>query len=506
MKRSDQALNRVFSILAALLLLLGMGLRLLDLSDPPLDFHPSRQLFSYTIARGIYYKLADTDNPELKERAIEAYEATDRYEPRILEGIVALFYVLAGGENFIIARVVISLFWMLGGWFIFKLGTSIASPAGGLFTLGYYLLLPFSIQASRSFQPDVLMVAVLVLTAYAFRMWQDEQSWKHSVFAGIMGGLTALIKAQGAYAVGFLSLFAVISTLGIGRAIRSRQVWLMAALVVVIPGFYYFGPFQTPGASYFQYFTVEMSRLLRDPAFYVRWLVFIDGFMDLAVIALAFIGVLLLSKKARALVMGLWIGYLVLGFFFPWQIHTHNYYSLSLIPAVALGLAPIGGRLSKAVWNNGWSWRGLFIGLCLFAVAFPSWLGRSALYAKDYRNEPGAWRKMGQELPRDGRIIALTHDYGWRLQYWGYLPVKLWPYRADYALHLARGGNLSDDLRPEFEEMTSNVDYFLVTDFGELRAQPQLEAILEGEYSIIQKGDGYVLYDLRSKSSAPDDK
>jgi hypothetical protein len=503
MKLSDQAVNRIFSVLAILLLLLGMGLRLLDLSDPPLDFHPSRQLFSYTIARGIYYRIAETDNPDLKQRANEAYEATDRYEPRILEGIVALFYVLAGGENIMLARVIISLLWMLGGWFIFKLGSSIASPAGGLFSLGYYLLLPFSIQASRSFQPDVLMVVGLVLAAYAFRMWQIEQSWRRSIFAGLLGGLTVLIKAQGAYAIGLLSLLAVLSTLGLRRAIRSRQVWLMAALTIVIPGFYYFGPFQTPGASYFQYFTVEMSRLLRDPAFYVRWLVFIDGFMDLAVIALAFIGVLLLSRKARALTLGLWGGYLLLGLFFPWQIHTHDYYSLSLIPTVALGLAPIGGRLSRAVWEHGWPWRGLFLGVCLFAIAFPSWLGRSALYAKDYRNEPGAWRKMGEELPRDGRIIALTHDYGWRLQYWGYTPVTLWPYLADYALHLAHGGNLSDDLRPEFEQMTSNYDYFLVTDFGELRAQPQLEAILEEDYSIIQEGDGYVLYDLRSTKPEP---
>jgi hypothetical protein len=162
-------------------------------------------------------------------------------------------------------------------------------------------------------------------------------------------------------------------------------------------------------------------------------------------------------------------------------------------------------RLSRAVWSEARPWRFLFLGVCIFAIAFPSWIGRSALFAKDYRHEPPAWIKMGEELPRDGKIIALTHDYGWRLQYWGYTPVSLWPYNADDALQLARGGNLSSDLRPRFEEKISGYDYFLITDFGELNAQPQLKLILESEYSIIQEGDGYVLYDLRAVKSTPDD-
>jgi len=505
MNNLNQRSNRIVSIIAILMLLLGIGLRMLDLSDPPLDFHPSRQLFSYTIARGIYYKLAETDTPELKARAITAYESTDRYEPRILEGLVALFYVLAGGEHFIIARILISTIWMLGGWFLFKLASALTSPVGGLFSLGYFLFLPFSIQASRSFQPDVLMVVSLILTAFAFWKWQENPDLKHSLFVGLLGGLTVLIKAQGAFAVAIISLAVVLSVLGLVGAIRSRNVWIMAALVIVIPGAYYFGPFQTPGAGYFQFFTVEMSQLLRDPGFFIRWLVFIDGFMDLAVIAIAIVGTLLLSKVARALGLGMWAGYLVLGLFFPWQIHTHDYYSLSLIPTVALGLAPIGMRLSEAAWKQAPPWRVLFVGVCVFAIAFPSWLGRSALFAKNYRNEPAAWRKMGEELPRDGGIIALTHDYGWRLQYWGYTPVSLWPYNADYALQLARGGNLSNDLRLEFKERTSGFDYFLITDFGELNVQPQLKSILENDYTIIQEGDGYVLYDLREEKSNQSD-
>ncbi|MEJ5225677.1 MAG: hypothetical protein WHV44_14560, partial [Anaerolineales bacterium] len=33
----------------------GLVIRLFDLSDPPLDFHPTRQFFSALKARGMYY-------------------------------------------------------------------------------------------------------------------------------------------------------------------------------------------------------------------------------------------------------------------------------------------------------------------------------------------------------------------------------------------------------------------------------------------------------------------
>ncbi len=46
----------------ALMLLVGFALRMYDLTDPPLDFAPTRQLFSAIKARGMYYQYV-TDAP-----------------------------------------------------------------------------------------------------------------------------------------------------------------------------------------------------------------------------------------------------------------------------------------------------------------------------------------------------------------------------------------------------------------------------------------------------------
>ena len=54
------------------------------------------------------------------------------------------------------------------------------------------------------------------------------------------------------------------------------------------------------------------------------------------------LGVMLLrSGPARTLLVGLWGGYVLLGFAFAHHIHTHNYYSLQLIPVVALSLGAL---------------------------------------------------------------------------------------------------------------------------------------------------------------------
>jgi hypothetical protein len=44
-------------LLVIAFLLIGIGVRLIDLSNPPLDFASTRQLHSLILARGYYYSM-----------------------------------------------------------------------------------------------------------------------------------------------------------------------------------------------------------------------------------------------------------------------------------------------------------------------------------------------------------------------------------------------------------------------------------------------------------------
>jgi hypothetical protein len=110
----------VFIVMA--LLLLGLVVRLLDLTDPPLDFHPTRQLRAAIIARGMYYQRLESADPETREIAISLRNTIGDYEPSILESLVATTYLLVGGETLWISRILTSLAWVLGGGVLYLLG------------------------------------------------------------------------------------------------------------------------------------------------------------------------------------------------------------------------------------------------------------------------------------------------------------------------------------------------------------------------------------------------
>ena len=85
-------------LIIILLLLLGVGIRMLDLTDLPLEFNPTRQLFSAVKARGMYYQFASDVPDWQREMAIEQWDAKADVEPPVIETIVAGMYLLFGEQ------------------------------------------------------------------------------------------------------------------------------------------------------------------------------------------------------------------------------------------------------------------------------------------------------------------------------------------------------------------------------------------------------------------------
>src|SRR3990170_4564983 len=86
--------SRWAEIALAALLLLGLGLRMIDLTDPPLDFHPTRQFRAAVVARSIYYQLSPSSDPYIQQQAVAMRNSVSELEPSILESIVAVAYWL----------------------------------------------------------------------------------------------------------------------------------------------------------------------------------------------------------------------------------------------------------------------------------------------------------------------------------------------------------------------------------------------------------------------------
>jgi Dolichyl-phosphate-mannose-protein mannosyltransferase len=481
------------------LFILGAGLRLINLTNPPLDFNPLRQYYSAIIARGMYYEMSPNTDPTVRQKAIQLWKNEDVYEPSIIEGIVAITYRVAGGEYLWIPRLYSILYWLIGGLGLFDLARRLISPDGAVVSLGIYLVLPFGVTASRSFQPDVFMVMWIILSILFLVRWEETRAWKWAILAAIAGGMAALLKPWAGLFPAFTAVLLVLTGWGLKPALKDIKIWVTAGVMILIPGIYYFVIIAGRSSGYFAFWTIGFSFLLRQPSFYVKWINHLRTLMDFSFLVAGLAGSLLLPRKGRAVCLGLWAAYVVFGLLMPFQIHTHDYYSLPLVPVVALTIGPVGDLvLSRlAQQNRAVHWLG--IGVIIFALVYPAWIDRSGLLGVNYRGEPGGWRKVGEALPANKNVIALTRADGMLVKYYGWHTVGVWPSTVDFNLTQLRGGNIDPDFERYFKSLTAGKDLFLVTEFADLDAQPNLKAYLTSHYPVTAKGDGYIVFDLRAR-------
>lgn len=485
----------------ALVIIFGaaLAIRLYDLTDLPLDFHPTRQLVSFIKTRGLYYqtKPDGVSASELKT-AVRFAKLKADIEPTVLENLVAFTYRFTG-EQVWVARIYSSLFWLIGGIFLFLLARDFVSFDGALVSTVYYLIFPYAIIGSRSFQPDPLMIMLVLAFWWTFSRWIRSPLWVNAILAGLLGGFAIFIKFSAAFFVIGGALGLALSHFSLRDLLRNVQIWIIALLGALPASLYLMYGIFVRGDMASQFSGRFVPALLFDPLNYLQWEVKMSMAAGGVFVMLGLLGLLLVQDRTlRIFLYGLWGSYLLFGLFFNYHIATHDYYHLPFLPIVGLSLAPLGDwfftRIREAAIQP-WTRIGASVILIsgLFSVL---WDVRNQMKAVDYRPEAAMWAEIGEQFDEGARIIALTQDYGSRLEYWGWRESANWPYRGDAGFANIREGVFSfDDL---FNRYSSKMSFFLVTDFAEFDKQPELKERLLGSYPVSAEGDGYLIFDLKN--------
>jgi len=486
-------------LIFGLLAILGAGIRLFHLTDPPLDFHPTRQMHSALIARELYliWRPGEISPGEVEQRALGNRMA--RYEPPLFEALVAKTCVLAGkdfGFRLWVARVYDLIFWLVGAWAVFLLARRLTDETAALFATGYWWLLPFAIHASRSFQPDPLMTVLLVWSAWASVAWMDasasRQARRYMLAAVIFGALAGVVKAYGV-------IFAAAIFLAAAWVRNRRTFWqkpgtwlglvgVVAPTVVV----YFLMPRNAVGGDFLQVWTLRMVHQLLSPHIYGGWLQQLNNAFGGGFLLLALLGVALGNAQVRALAAGWGLAYVVYGLLVPFHIATHSYYQLPLLPLVAVGLAAAAHALKPRVVAAPKVWQGVLALGLLAAVIYPLGITAWEMSQCTCREEAETYVRLGQTLP-PGKIVALTPAYGYPLMYYGNRPVDYWPtsrYQQVFNFD-------AEAFARQFAERTADHDYFLVTDFAEFARQSALRHYLSRHFPLLKEDDHFLLYDLR---------
>lgn len=498
-KTQPPAYRWVWVGLIVLAFVLGLAVRFYDLKDAPLDFHPTRQLHSALIARGMYYQTL-ADAPEWqKALSYKQWQKEGLIEPQIMERLTALTYQVIGSEQLWAARVWAILFWTLGGVFLCLLANELFGLAGAALGVIYFMLWPYAVTSSRAFQPESLMVAAIIFGLWAAMRWMKQPSWGRLVVAGLSCGIAIYIKSVAVFFIAPALAGLLLSAFSFKDLLRNKQVWALFVLAIAPYLAYHVYAMYVLKLLESQFSLRFFPNLWKDPVFYLQWVGQIKSVMGLEVFLTALVGILVLPKKPwKGMLIGLLAGYLIYGFTFSYHISTHDYYQMPMLALTALGLAAmfdfIISHLPKAnVFNLG----AIAMVLAGFML-LKAWDARVTFKKVDYHNETRFWEKLGDQLGHDSRVTGLLTDYGYRLAYWGWMDVDPWMQTSDISLREMAGSEV--DINAAFQKEVAGRDYFVVTLLGDFEKQPELKAALNAAYPLIETNDEVLIYDLRGQA------
>jgi hypothetical protein len=484
------------------LFVMAITIRLYHVNEPPMNFHAVRQYRSLLIARGYYYQSIDGIPEWQKQVAKISMQRRGMWEPHIMESLVSLVYRIVGGEHYWIPRVLSSVFWLIGAGFLFAIAKKICDADAAVFSTAFYLFLPFGIIASRSFQPDPLMVMGLLTSVFTILRYYEKPLGVRLLTAAIVSALAILIKSVSLFTIWGAFVSIGIHTLGLRKwALNVRTLTFAAISLLPALGFYSYGMFISTSLLSVAQGDI-LPHLLIAPAFWKGWLLQIGTVVGYPAFITALFGILMFRDGLpRVLLMGLWGGYLVFGMVFTYTVHTHDYWNLQIIPIVALSIGPVASLVIHHLLDTyrGWHWRAVIGGIGLLALALSIGIAGSRLANPGFEHKVRAAQEVGEQVGHSTDIIHLSGDYGLPLEYHGMLSGKPWPLISDLEWERLAGVPVLD-AEERFSTRLSKYrpEYFIVEDLREFEQQPDLRRFLS-RFPMVSDPNGYLIFHLKER-------
>ncbi len=470
-----------------------------------------------------------------------------RLEPRIMESLAVYGYHIVNGEKLWVPRVISSIFWIVGGFFLFLTAKKITGFNAALFSLAFYLFLPYSISASRSFQPDPMMIMLLMISIYTILHHNEQPSKYRLLVASTLSALALLVKPYCVFLIFGVFISLAIKRQGFRKTMFDPNIFLFS-FISVLPAlaYYTYGILGKGDAALHAQITF-LPHLYLYSYFWKDWLSMIGKVTGFIAFAGALTGLLISSGLLRVVLLGLWIGYIFFGLIFTYHIHTHSYYQLQFIPVVALSLIPVAAKIKNKLSRIFSSKKLIFYFITLFVLAtlclgylisntqqrdykrylrpLGAVLGINPEFyhflTRNYKKETMIMRKIGVIVNHSTNNVFLTSDFGRSLTYHGELSGVPWPtkfsmqsrkemgvpipdkeelFNSRYLTIRTHKSKLFDTIKTHGDYIQYTPDYFIITSFNEFNMQPDLKDFLYKNFPVIAQSEGYLIFDLRKMS------
>ncbi|MFT5526744.1 MAG: hypothetical protein ACI9HK_004724 [Pirellulaceae bacterium] len=491
---------RCFLAIASVTILLATGIRGMTITDWPIDFHLTRQYHGTNIARRIWLQTTGTEPGTAEHRWLEN-QTRAIIEPPIVESLAAAGYYVSGQEMPWLGAAFTSLFWLAGGYFVFATGRHLSDGIfGGLLATAFYLLSPFGMVVSRSFQPESLMVF-----AFTIAMWQAVrrpplESLKNALTFGAIAGIAILVKPG----IVFLPLLGlvflpILMERGIHQVLSTRSTYIVVGLMLV------------PSVLYVvlclshQLDSKLLPQLLLSSEFYTAWLVQVERTIGwVALLAACLGGCLMAGQKRNWSGLGLLAGYVAYAMFFTWHTMTHNYYQAPLVPIIAVCMSPL-AELARAGLKKyelvNWARAACAAVLVIAVLRFGLPSLKFVKSTEQQQKREDIYREIGQRVGNGNTVICLSEEYGLPLMHHGWIVTQWWPTAADLR-HLAARGVEQESSQMKLRKLIAEhrPSHFVITNMAEFKRQESLRELLNDQYEKLADTKDWVGFRLIRKA------
>jgi hypothetical protein len=474
----------------ATLLVAAFGLRLVGIAEPSVE---QRETQSAILARAWYLGEGSSLSPETRVVLAAVREQVEPLEPPLLDALATVSFHVTGGPNFWFPRLISVLLWVAAGLAVFRIARRLTSVEGSLVAVALYLFWPYAVWHSRKFMPDAAMVSALLVAVLATIRYAERPGRGRLAAAGLLASVATAIKPG----VAFLVLLGVFVALAIearwpaGR-LAGRVAGFAALAVAPTLAYLLVGQVLTGFVSDDAATRRVTPDLLTSSGFWSGWWEMVSFLLRfpqpqhalaVAALVLGVVGVSLAGPgRPRAILVGLTGGYVAFALAFANYTSTHPYYSLVLIPILALAIGVVADRALAVAGRGRWRSTWLVAAGLLLIVVGAGTKGRAVLSDTDNDVAIADYRRIGELTRHTTRAIAVDERLGTPLMYWGWVVAQNW--ELDY-----------NDSLPSWVDPRS-AEYLVVIGNENLESHRGLAAFARGR-PVVGRTERYTVFDLR---------
>jgi 4-amino-4-deoxy-L-arabinose transferase-like glycosyltransferase len=496
-----------------IIILMAITIRIILIWQPLLEYYPTRQVMTASVARNFFRYGYNIFFPELDFNGTGP--SLYAVEFPLYPFLVAIFYGITNSVHEIFGRLLNIAFFVASLFPFFKLVNKYTNQNTAKWSILFFSFSPLSILVSRAFLPETLMICLFIYSLWLFDRWLDNNNFYIYALSTFITATSVIVRP---YALIILLPMAYLAWCRYKRKTFTNIYLLIFPLVIIIPSLIWYlsiwsisremegGGSVVGGAGLWTSSHWNYS-ILTEPIYYKKMWDHISG-VALTPLGLPFVilGLLIREENKKVYFFHAWfLGVTVFFIILPMLNSVHTYYQFLLIPVAAVFFGKAINKLQLVILKRSFldlsivkiSMIFFTIGIILFYIR-PIFSGRVA----SHQNIITAGKAV-QELTNRKDIIIAAKGSGPGFLY--YSDRKGW----DFLIQRSKLIQLYKDQSAPLDNLIldpivilesyrkEGAAYFAAADMKEFNSEPTFATHMRTRYGIVRETPKYIIFDIR---------